>query len=302
MKQVRNSAFETNSSSSHSLTIGVGEMVSVPFAFGKDVLRRGEVILHVGEYGWEWHRYYTPLEKANYLLTQVCPEVDSHYGDYQQIAKDLAEDYPGIAMLIRVIEEYTGCKVGIANGSGYVDHDSAGVGTDLLDDYDKLKDFLFNTQSSYVQTGNDNSACPEFISTDKSSAREDAYIAHRAVPPKSYKLLDVYSEGWWRGEMKHGNAVIPESLSKKLTAKGILKGIAQVEQDTYTWHRDRDDNKANAVGTAVYIGFKLTDDVRYSYQHKVGKEGSKSKLVTTYSVYVPAGVYAEIRKLSTDKA
>ena len=54
-EQIRKNVFETNSSSSHSLTVSEGDITGQPFS--DHTLREGVVIVGKGEYGWEFEQY-----------------------------------------------------------------------------------------------------------------------------------------------------------------------------------------------------------------------------------------------------
>lgn len=144
MKTVRNSVFETNSSSTHSITIGSGqEWDSIP-------VKNGKIKLHGGEFGWEWAKYNDALTKANYCAV-ACKLKSTNFSK-----RDLKE----------VIKEFTGAtKVKFKFSTSwdrynysYIDHQSH----DTLDEIttkEDLKDFIFN-KSSYLYTGNDNDNSP----------------------------------------------------------------------------------------------------------------------------------------------
>lgn len=55
-QQKRCGVFETNSSSSHSLTLSQSQLVAAPWP--ASMLREGIIPLSVDVYGWEWRRYY----------------------------------------------------------------------------------------------------------------------------------------------------------------------------------------------------------------------------------------------------
>lgn len=104
--QTRNSIFETNSSSSHSMSLGPVTDTTKDIILGPQCVHN--ITLGVGEYGWgeETLEYWT--EKADYLSieTQHNPE-----------KKDILEEaikikYPEIEI------QYDYC--------GYIDHQSAG--------------------------------------------------------------------------------------------------------------------------------------------------------------------------------
>ena len=77
MKQlIRNSTFETNSSSIHSLVIFNHKNTYEELVFMLDELDRHRFDITVGEYGWEFEKYDSSLNILSYLWTYVnhCAE------------------------------------------------------------------------------------------------------------------------------------------------------------------------------------------------------------------------------------
>jgi len=194
---IRKQVFETNSSSSHSLTLDQGSVVAMPFT--KDQLREGSVTISLDDYGWEWHRYYSAQNKLSYLLTQILRP--DHYeipqGEPVDVTRDVCERYEDAAMLCEVVKEYTGCELLFQPGSrGSIDHDSEGNGLELFRNKETLRQFLFS-EKSYIQTGNDNSGSGKRIETD--SGYEDFYAEHYLEPQESWvevRLVDKSRFGW----------------------------------------------------------------------------------------------------------
>lgn len=164
--RVRNSVFETNSSSTHSVTVSQDEIVEP--ALSKETLRTGVIEVRPHDFGWEWMRYFTPEEKIGYLLVQLCRNSSlgkpDEFGCYAAVLK---EENPQAKFLIETIEEETGCTVRVhyPPNSAYIEGDSYGVGFEVLNSREDLARFVLS-KASYVETGNDNSPCGEFIDTD----------------------------------------------------------------------------------------------------------------------------------------
>ena len=163
MFNIRQGVFETNSSSSHSLTLVEGELGHPPFS--RDQLRDGVLRIELGEYGWEWRRMYRPLNKASYLLTDMlCREGYASNSDMQEgDIRNNAMKNPRAAAVIRVLEEESGCRVQLT-GWGYVDHQSTGTSANAGSTEEEIRNFLFSP--SYITTGNDNEEGPDMIKTD----------------------------------------------------------------------------------------------------------------------------------------
>lgn len=179
-QQIRKNVFETNSSSSHSLTLSQADIVAQPFS--NAVMRSGILAVEKGEFGWEWRRYYDTDKKVEYLFTQLFRD-DIPEGDAATVTAELRASEPRFDTLCRVIKEHTGLDVEVVPGSeGYVDHESDYVGMDLFGDEVQLKQFLFSPDS-VLETGNDNSSAPSVIETDRGS--EHYYCAHYREPKPS---------------------------------------------------------------------------------------------------------------------
>lgn len=136
MKNIRIGVFETNSSSSHSLTIesGVLQKSTLPD-------QDGVIVGVLGKFGWEIEHYASQADKLSYLLTQI------QYNDHLT------------ALAKSAIKEYTGLKMVVA-GQGYIDHQSHDTLNDLFSGSDEeikqnMINFVFNSGYSF-DTDNDN--------------------------------------------------------------------------------------------------------------------------------------------------
>jgi hypothetical protein len=151
MINVRCNVFETNSSSSHSITIAdrYYHKDNIPEELFETIEQDeyGEITLTGGEFGWSYDQYSDALTKANYAA------IDSYHCPIMQ------------QMLIEVIMEHTGCaKVVIdinfdwsvsANAVSYIDHQSQNLTHDYFSSKELLKSFIFD--SNYILTiDNDN--------------------------------------------------------------------------------------------------------------------------------------------------
>ena len=160
-RQIRQQAFETNSSSSHSVTIAPGNYVSDTLYVDDS----GVCEIYPGEYGWEAEDYHSASEKASYALTWA-----------KSLTEGSADARNAEEMLIKVIKAETGAREVrlVPNFTaetkterdywewGYVDHQSGpGSGSDFAKVWKSealLHSFIFNP-ASFVHTDNDNSPC-----------------------------------------------------------------------------------------------------------------------------------------------
>lgn len=149
MKVVRKGIFETNSSSSHSISIVGG--IYTPDTFP---IENGVCKVYPGEFGWEEYRSYSAAVKASYCLT------------YIKIGKDDAvdDDDTQSHMLRNVLKKVTGCEVEFMPDPvvntwdqkwGFIDHQSYDICSKAFESEDSLRNFIFN-RKSYLETDNDN--------------------------------------------------------------------------------------------------------------------------------------------------
>jgi hypothetical protein len=133
-KLVRNSVFETNSSSSHSISVSKDNMDFVMDTIYPD--QDGVITVLGQEFGWAWLKFNDAMTKLAYLMQD---QGNSH-----------------MDKIIEVVKEQTGALEVIfdANG-GYIDHESYGTAYDVCCNADSIKNFVFN-KNSWLFTGNDN--------------------------------------------------------------------------------------------------------------------------------------------------
>ncbi|NTF16972.1 hypothetical protein G6L37_00835 [Agrobacterium rubi] len=156
--QIRNRVFETNSSSSHSITVSGTE--AADFGLGRDVLRSGVISIdQSSNFGWEWTEFHGTKDKIAYMLMQCDPEGFSDGVEQgEDIVPLLAARNDNARWLVDMIERVTGCTVEFRAGTwAGIDHQSHGEGDEMFSHEEMMRTFLFSTQS-YLQTGNDNSS------------------------------------------------------------------------------------------------------------------------------------------------
>jgi hypothetical protein len=148
--------FETNSSSSHSISFN-------PWKSGKDGNNfipdeNGNVYVTGADFGWEWASYNDSVTKANYYLERYKAEPDR------------------LELLKKVIEDYTGANVIInENTDGYIDHQSFDTLELPADDPEALKDWLFNPDN-WLYTGNDNDDEPQDLRDPEWSSLDGDHV------------------------------------------------------------------------------------------------------------------------------
>ncbi|MBU0579484.1 hypothetical protein KJ628_05980 [Patescibacteria group bacterium] len=150
-KQIRREVFETNSSSSHSLTIDTTIEIMqklIPNNEGNIVVDEN---LGYCQFGWEFESYHDVGSKIIYAYLQA-ESVNNR--KWIQLLTDVVKEHSGAKEVIwKIVDDYD------SKHCGYIDHQSCGSEDDscqkMFKNKKTLKQFLFN-KSSYVRTGNDN--------------------------------------------------------------------------------------------------------------------------------------------------
>jgi hypothetical protein len=172
--QIRDAVFETNSSSSHSVTVAEEEMRD--FNLDKETIRKGVLRAQVfpDGYGWQWVRFYKPENVLAYLLYQAMPnemrQKDPEKGvDLAHLVKAGSDRARHI---IETVEKATGLRVefvfpDIEHAHFYVDHDSYGNGLEYAapGKEEELLRLVFG-KGSFIELGNDNDQPGEYIQSD----------------------------------------------------------------------------------------------------------------------------------------
>lgn len=142
MKQIREKVFETNSSSSHSITIEPSNDGLYDTIIPDD---DGNIILTGGEFGWGIEKHTDALTKANYCGVDNLSNEDN------------------LNILKEVIKKQTGCNEVIIDISedwkddnhSYIDHESVGTSHEAFYSKEDLRDFIFS-KNSILYIDNDN--------------------------------------------------------------------------------------------------------------------------------------------------
>lgn len=151
VRQVRSSVFETNSSSTHSITIGTGEW-KIP---------GHKVVVTFGEFGWEIETYTDFYSRLEYAATFAVNYSDD-YINLSLLNEVLEENFDEV--LYNVYEEYYNYDEFLEKVEnedfefgdlGYIDHQSIDDAAEIFYTKSNLENFLFCTDS-YFKTDNDN--------------------------------------------------------------------------------------------------------------------------------------------------
>ena len=160
MKQVRRSVFETNSSSTHSITITHGKIANNNIRVDRD----GYIHTELGEFGWEVWDYKGQAERLSYLVTMLAVKSDvtlwCYEDDESRTEKDIVEDIMKTHEFEKLSDEigrHARCSGVIIDPSdGYIDHEDYRDFQDFLDQYNtNVVEFVFG-RGNVVHTDNDN--------------------------------------------------------------------------------------------------------------------------------------------------
>ena len=158
--KTRSGVFETNSSSTHSLTLASNfeNMVASPVSDYE--IKQGFITVCPGEYNWEEEEFTCISDKLSYLY------VDAMRGESDKEIDPNDEFYRNsnfnLKMIVDAVKEYTGLGVVFETFSdnyypfGYIDHQSVGICNEVWDDgVNGVIRFAYSN-SSYFTTDNDN--------------------------------------------------------------------------------------------------------------------------------------------------
>jgi len=143
--KIRKSVFETNSSSTHSITIVNDGQLEEP---GDHLI----IDLNL-EFGWEFETYYELYNKLGYILVGMAQNCEETIQKFEDLRKCQPQKYD---MLVKVLDKHNlTIEIDVEDGIGYIDHQSGHVWEEAFTSEENLEDFLFNPDS-FVRTGNDN--------------------------------------------------------------------------------------------------------------------------------------------------
>ena len=166
-RQIRQSCFETNSSSTHAICIATESVYDIP----------SSIDFGFGEFGWSFDKLSSRRERADYLYTCLVELMgDNDFDEFEKRinfiistltkngVKDINfDDEPEICLFVYNGELHHYIKP----KDGYVDH--SGCALDFINkvcsDEKMLLDYLFS-EKSFILTGNDNSDTDVEINVD----------------------------------------------------------------------------------------------------------------------------------------
>jgi hypothetical protein len=135
---IRKNCFETNSSSSHSVSLAGEDKDFVLDTIYPD--DSGVVEIDLQGFGWEWFKHNTAADKAAYAWIQF-----EHNEMTREVILDIIKEQTGANEVKFVKDPFDSL-------GSYIDHDSHGI---VSSDRKDLRNFIFN-KNSWLFGGNDN--------------------------------------------------------------------------------------------------------------------------------------------------
>lgn len=151
MIQIRSSVFETNSSSTHSVSISrknsnYYDASSLNFFIDDD---DNKVHVKFGEFGWEIESYWSPYDKLQYIVTMLVETEGNNITSVDDLFKT-----DGFKLINDAVADYCNCdgiwidedmKLNSYTWDGkthyYIDHDGY-IDHQSCEDYKSVQDFL----------------------------------------------------------------------------------------------------------------------------------------------------------------
>lgn len=261
MKNIRNKVFETNSSSTHSISIASGGDGILSTILPVD----GIIELTGGQFGWEWEKYNDALTKANYAAV---------YTRYDEKLQQMLKD---------VIMHHTGAKEIVLNlGEDvqfYIDHQSDVVESDHLidafDSADTLKNWIFN-ENSWLLTGNDNEDHPAnfYDEKDVKYAYELILKGFDSEPISVGKLQAHYKDDLVKKMILNAASnYVDESFLVNLCPEDEDKGMLAYSQEKESAMGEKIIGRAvqdnEYLNVKTYSGFYNVDSLDKFHENKV---------------------------------
>lgn len=237
MTTERHGVFETNSSSSHSISIDENTMMLDTSLIPNE---DGQLIIAGESFGWEWAKYNDARTKAQYCFA------DSHGNESRMnMLKELLMEQTQAKEIV-----FPGESEDRWNGPGgaSVDHESSGTSSEAFASKDSLRAFIFN-MNSILYTGNDNGSAPlNFYVADPVTMKYKlVVVGHEDLPIYSSKIMD---EDWEGNVDSNLSGYLGHIVDAELHKQGV-KGDD-------TWHYSNEMVVANDM-SSITISCKMSD-------------------------------------------
>ena len=170
MKTIRKNVFETNSSSTHSISISMEDNVLDIMIPSYD----GVIKLDGGQFGRSWDKFNDPNSKASYAALA---------------------DFSQRSFIEEIIKEHTGAEEVVFNFSddyghpnwSYIDHNGEHDIMEMFESKEKMKQFIFNPKS-WLYTGSDESSAPPNFFDDEDTVYQSELVLDI---PEEYEIPTI---------------------------------------------------------------------------------------------------------------
>lgn len=146
---IRKGVFETNSSSTHSISIAKNDIQLCTDKL--PVSTNNEIKIYPGDFGWDYDCFYDAQTKASYCLTWIFEGSEEGRAELIEQLKRVIHSVMGEDKnIIFVVDDSIPFYY-----QGSIDHQSIEVAQEAFVSDDTLRAFIFNPQS-FLVTDNDN--------------------------------------------------------------------------------------------------------------------------------------------------
>lgn len=250
---IRQSVFETNSSSSHATNIDPAESINIDLS--RLDLRRGVIEVELEYFGNETRRYRSFANKLTYVVSEIAGFVFEN--DLPKPGTDVTTEFLKHhygRLIADVVKKVTGCDLKVV--APEYNYELAGArsqtGGNAYENAEAMKKLLFS-EESYVQTGSDDFFEGVYINSDLRSD-ELYYSDHFTAEPSGaveFKLVinNHMNEFGLVSENLEIEAHVEDNL-RKTEFFGKLGGIAATAVklvDAKKSEYDRDDDFAQRM-------------------------------------------------------
>lgn len=276
---IRQSVFETNSSSSHATNIDPAESINIDLS--RLDLRRGVIEVELEYFGNETRRYRSFTNKLAYVVSEIAGLVfeDELPKPGSDVTSEFLKHHYG-RLIADVVKKVTGCelKVVAPEFPYYLAGARSQTGGNAYESADAMKSLLFS-EESYVQTGSDDLYEGVFINTDtgfKELYYTDHFIAD-AAGDVEFKLMinNQMNEFGLVSENLEIEAHVEDNL-RKTEFFGKLGGITATAVKLVDANKSEDDRDKDFVQRMTHM---MLARLRYCLRYR--KEPSGFNLLET---------------------
>lgn len=161
---IRHKAFETNSSSTHSICVYEGSESRIEAGFQRHT--NGEYEVEFGQFGWDHDTFYSFSSKVDYLYMYLNYTENDKLDRFEYIKNGkvfltwLTSEFEkrNLTISFKCYDESEGRYDKTFYSTGYIDHQSypmTSMENEVLTSQKAILNFLFN-EDCYIETDNDN--------------------------------------------------------------------------------------------------------------------------------------------------